>query len=129
MQGLPPRDVGFRGRTCERNEADVCLESEKAPLQASMSAAAGAADGQSQLIVHADMYRLTGIDELAETGWDDAIAPPAWVFVEWPQRIAAALPVERIDLAIAITSPTARTLTITGYGPAHAAAVAAMQRA
>jgi hypothetical protein len=98
MQGLPPRDVGFRGRTCERNEADVCLESEKAPLQASMSAAAGAADGQSQLIVHADMYRLTGIDELAETGWDDAIAPMA------------------------------RTLTITGYGPAPAAAVAAMQR-
>ena len=89
---------------------------------------AGAADGQSQLIVHADMYRLTGIDELAETGWDDAIAPPAWVFVEWPQRIAAALPVERIDLAIAITSPMARTLTITGYGPAHAAAVAALRR-
>ena len=58
-----------------------------------MPAAAGAADGPSQLIVHADMYRLT-----------------------------------RIDLAIAITSPTARTLTITGYGPAHAGAVAAMQR-
>ncbi len=77
-------------------------------------------------IVHADMYRLTGVGDLAETGWDDAVAGECWVFVEWPERIAAALPTDRIDLAIGIDSPSARTLTLTGRGPIHASLVAAL---
>jgi tRNA threonylcarbamoyladenosine biosynthesis protein TsaE len=74
-------------------------------------------------IVHADMYRLTDSGELAETGWDDAIAGAGWVFVEWPERIAATLPAERIDLAIGIESPSARELTFTGRGVEAAAIV------
>ena len=74
-------------------------------------------------LVHADMYRLTDPGELAETGWGDAIAGDAWVLVEWPERIAAALPAERIDVALEITGPTARVLTFTGRGSAAAAIV------
>jgi tRNA threonylcarbamoyl adenosine modification protein YjeE len=88
-----------------------------------------AGNRRPELIVHADMYRLTGIDELAETGWDDAVAGRTWVFVEWPERIAAALPAERIDLLLTITAPTARSLALEGRGPAHAAAVAAVRPA
>ncbi len=77
-------------------------------------------------IVHADMYRLVGVDDLAETGWADAIATATAVFVEWPERIAEALPADRIDLAIRIESVTSRTLTITGRGSEHAHAVAAL---
>ncbi len=77
-------------------------------------------------IVHADMYRLADAGELHEVGWDDAIEGPCWVFVEWPERIAAALPADRLDVAIAIDSPTARTLTFTAHGPVHAAAIAAL---
>jgi tRNA threonylcarbamoyladenosine biosynthesis protein TsaE len=84
--------------------------------------AATAAGPLPERIVHADMYRLADAGELAETGWDDAIAGAGWVFVEWPERIAATLPPERIDLAIGIESPSARTLTFTGRG-AEAAAV------
>ncbi len=86
------------------------------------------ADGaeRADRLVHADCYRLGGIEELAETGWDDAVAGEAWVFVEWPERIAAVLPAERIDLVIAIDSPTARTLTLAGHGAAAAALVAAL---
>jgi len=75
-------------------------------------------------LVHADLYRLSGPADLAETGWEDATAGAGWVFAEWPERIEAALPVERIDLAITIDGPTARTLSLTGRGAAHAAAVA-----
>jgi tRNA threonylcarbamoyladenosine biosynthesis protein TsaE len=85
--------------------------------------AATAAGGRPERIVHADMYRLADSGELAETGWDDAIAGAGWVFVEWPERIAAALPAERIDLAIGIESPAARTLTFTGRGAEAAASV------
>jgi tRNA threonylcarbamoyl adenosine modification protein YjeE len=75
-----------------------------------------AAAGRPERIVHADMYRLADSRELAETGWDDAIAGAGWVFVEWPERVAAALPAERIDLGIGIDSPSARTLTFRGRG-------------
>ncbi len=81
-----------------------------------------AAGGRPERIVHADMYRLADPAELAETGWDDAIAGAGWVFVEWPERIAAALPTERIDLALGIESPSARVLRFEGRG-AEAAAI------
>jgi tRNA A37 threonylcarbamoyladenosine biosynthesis protein TsaE len=75
-------------------------------------------------LVHADLYRLSGPADLAETGWEDATAGAGWVFVEWPERIEAALPAERIDLAIAIDGPASRTLALTGRGASHAEAVA-----
>ncbi len=88
---------------------------------------AGQTTGHPPLrIVHADMYRLTGVDDLAETGWDDSIAGDCHVFVEWPERIAAALPDDRIDLAITIDSPEARTLTLTGRGLLHARVVSGL---
>ena len=74
-------------------------------------------------LLHADLYRLVGPDDLHEIGWHDALSRATWAFVEWPERIAAALPRDRIDVAIAIDSAKARTLTIVGRGPAHAAAV------
>lgn len=80
-------------------------------------------------IVHADLYRLGGVAELSETGWDDAIAAEGWVFVEWPERIAAALPTERFDVEITVDSPTGRTLTFRGREETAAAAVAALDPA
>lgn len=71
-------------------------------------------------IVHADMYRLSAIDELLELGWDDAIvATPerrCWAFVEWPQRIYQALPAERLTIKLTISGETSRHLTLTGTG-------------
>jgi tRNA A37 threonylcarbamoyladenosine biosynthesis protein TsaE len=72
------------------------------------------------------MYRLADPAELHETGWDDAVAAADVSCVEWPERIAAALPADRLDVSIAIDSPTARTFTFTGRGRAHAAAAAAI---
>jgi tRNA threonylcarbamoyl adenosine modification protein YjeE len=77
-------------------------------------------------LIHADMYRLSDPAELGETGWDDAVAEPGWVFVEWPQRIANALPADRLDLSIRIVTPMTRTLVFTARGPRHAAVVAAL---
>jgi tRNA threonylcarbamoyl adenosine modification protein YjeE len=82
-------------------------------------------------IVHADLYRLTGLDDLREIGWDDATAARSnarvWTFVEWPERIADALPADRLDLDLAITSETGRQLTLTSHGAAHAAVVSALR--
>ena len=80
--------------------------------------------GPGRRLVHADMYRLATVADLHEIGWEDAVAAPGWAFIEWPERIAAALPADRLDVDIRIDSPTARSFTFHGRGPVHAAVVA-----
>jgi tRNA threonylcarbamoyl adenosine modification protein YjeE len=76
-------------------------------------------EGPRGRLVHADLYRLADVADLHETGWDDAVAAAACTLVEWPERIAAALPADRLDVSIAITGPTARTFTFGPRGPRH----------
>jgi len=84
--------------------------------------------GSGVRLVHADMYRLPDAGELAELGWHDAVARATWTLVEWPERIAAALPADRLDVEITIDSPTARTLTFTSRGPRHDALIGSLRR-
>lgn len=83
-------------------------------------------DGPQARLLHADLYRLADPAELHETGWDDAVAAADVVCVEWPERIATALPVDRVDVTFTIESPTARTLTFVARGPAHVPVIAAV---
>lgn len=97
-----------------------------------LHAAAAPAGGLPLRLAHADMYRLADESELHELGWEDAILPRegsrTWAFVEWPGRIARALPGERLDIAIGIDSETARTLSFTGRGPDYDGVIAALHR-
>jgi len=80
-------------------------------------------------LVHIDAYRLTGLDDLATTGWEEFAAGDGWLAVEWPERIAAALPAERLELQLEITGISSRKLHLQATSPAlHAAAVAAASR-
>ena len=71
-------------------------------------------------LVHADMYRVADPDELIETGWDTALDPPSgyrcWAFVEWPQKIASALPAHCLSITLKVTGESSRQLTIKGTG-------------
>jgi tRNA threonylcarbamoyl adenosine modification protein YjeE len=69
-------------------------------------------------LMHADFYRLSGPSELAELGFDD-IAPEAVTLIEWPDRAAAALPTDRLDIAFSLLpleGPTFRHARVTGHG-------------
>ena len=50
-------------------------------------------------VVHADFYRLRGPDELLQLGWDETV-DDAVTLVEWPERAAAALSPDRLDIVI-----------------------------
>lgn len=50
-------------------------------------------------IVHADFYRIRGAEELIQLGWDETIEG-AVTLVEWPERAAAALPEDRLEIAL-----------------------------
>lgn len=93
----------------------------------SLPAAEGPGGAVGRQLVHADMYRLSGGEDLRETGWEDAVASAWWTFVEWPERIAAALPADRLDLEIRIVSPEGRELRFVPCGPRHVAAVATLR--
>jgi tRNA threonylcarbamoyl adenosine modification protein YjeE len=69
-------------------------------------------------VVHADFYRLRGARELDNLGWDEAITG-AIAIVEWPERVAEALPVDRLEIEIRFDpsrGPDFRSLTLRGTG-------------
>src|SRR5271166_7081049 len=69
-------------------------------------------------VVHADFYRLRGPRELYNLGWDEAIAG-AIAIVEWPERIAPALPPDRLEVNIRFDrsrGPDFRMLELRGFG-------------
>lgn len=51
---------------------------------------AEAADGK--FLVHMDLYRLHGEDDVIAIGWEDYLADGAILVVEWPERAGSLIP-------------------------------------
>jgi tRNA threonylcarbamoyl adenosine modification protein YjeE len=68
-------------------------------------------------VVHADLYRVDDVAELAELGWEEA-ADGALVLVEWPERAGGALAADRLDVALHLSPKggSARQAVVTGHG-------------
>jgi len=66
------------------------------------------------VVWHFDLYRLTDPDEIHELGLDEALVDGI-VLIEWPERLGALLPRERLDVALEPGSgPDTRLLTLHG---------------
>jgi tRNA threonylcarbamoyladenosine biosynthesis protein TsaE len=70
---------------------------------------------------HVDAYRLRGPGELEDLGLEDVLSPDAVVFVEWADRVAAALPESWLELVLEIRDDDRRELEVRPHGPAWAA--------
>src|SRR5918993_107213 len=69
-------------------------------------------------LAHADFYRLNGPGDLVELGFDD-LADTTVLLVEWPDRAAGSLPVDRLDIALRLMPQLPlehRSAQITGTG-------------
>lgn len=74
-------------------------------------------DGACELW-HADLYRLTTPDEVAELGLDEAFER-AIVLVEWPDRLGSMVPAAALVLEFAhTTEPSRRRLVLSSADPA-----------
>jgi tRNA threonylcarbamoyladenosine biosynthesis protein TsaE len=51
-------------------------------------------------VFHLDLYRIAGPHELLNLGFDDILDAGGIVLVEWPERAGAALPGDRVDIAL-----------------------------
>jgi tRNA threonylcarbamoyladenosine biosynthesis protein TsaE len=74
---------------------------------------------------HVDLYRISGPAELFALGFDDLLAAQAATVCEWADRAAAALPADRLEIALAHAGARARQARLRATGPRGAALLAA----
>jgi tRNA threonylcarbamoyladenosine biosynthesis protein TsaE len=70
------------------------------------------------MLVHIDAYRIRSAEDLASIGWEELLASgEAVVAVEWPSRIAAALPAARVEVRIRHAGEDVREIEIERIRP------------
>jgi tRNA threonylcarbamoyladenosine biosynthesis protein TsaE len=81
-------------------------------------------------IVHLDLYRLGGEDELENLGLRDWLGEPRTVLlVEWPERAPGLAARCDVVLELTVTAPTARRVALYAQGRAgHELAAAVVER-
>ena len=63
-------------------------------------------------LVHIDAYRLEGGAELAALGFDELMKDSGnLILLEWPEKVADALPVPTIKISIAVNIDDSRTIS------------------
>jgi tRNA threonylcarbamoyladenosine biosynthesis protein TsaE len=65
---------------------------------------------------HVDAYRLSGPLELEDLGLEDVLSADAVVFVEWADRVAAALPESWLELVLHIRNDEDREIEVDPHG-------------
>ena len=63
-------------------------------------------------LFHADLYRLSGPEQVAELGLDDYAGRGGILAVEWAERAGDALPPGAVTVRFAVTGPTSRRITV-----------------
>lgn len=62
-------------------------------------------------IYHFDFYRIENESEALDIGVEDYLYSDAWVFVEWPEKIAGLLPKEAVPIQMKEEPDGSRTLS------------------
>lgn len=72
------QEMGFAGRV---TSPTFCLVQEHRSLK-----------DDALLLVHMDLYRLRGEDDVLAIGWEDYVSQGAILVVEWPERAMSLIP-------------------------------------
>lgn len=67
-------------------------------------------------IYHYDCYRLRGEDDASELGIDEQLHGEGICLIEWPERIAAILPENRLSFSFSYLAEQRREITVTASG-------------
>jgi tRNA threonylcarbamoyladenosine biosynthesis protein TsaE len=66
-------------------------------------------------LFHADLYRLSGPEQVAELGLDDYAARGGILAVEWAERAGDALPAGALTVTFTVTGPGTRRITVAAH--------------
>ena len=72
-------------------------------------------DKSGRPIVHADLYRLDVEEDLEELGLEEAFET-AIVLIEWPDRLGAIQPANRLEITLTPQSDGSRLARLVGHG-------------
>jgi tRNA threonylcarbamoyladenosine biosynthesis protein TsaE len=77
-----------------------------------------AATAPVETLIHADVYRTAGVEEVAELALAELVEERAIALVEWGELAAPVLGADALDVTLAIAEGAAdqRTISITGRG-------------
>jgi tRNA threonylcarbamoyladenosine biosynthesis protein TsaE len=64
-------------------------------------------------LFHADLYRLSGPEQVAELGLDDYAARGGILAVEWAERAGGALPAGAVTVSFTVAGPRTRLIAVT----------------
>lgn len=70
------------------------------------------AAGTVPLLVHMDLYRLHGEEDVLSIGWEDYLSRGAVLVVEWPERAGSLVPPEARHITIRHLGEESRILSI-----------------
>ncbi len=71
-------------------------------------------EGPRLRLAHFDLYRITNPDEVFEIGLDESLDDGAAI-IEWPERLEGQLPLDRLDVEIALDG-VGRRVRLTPHG-------------
>jgi tRNA threonylcarbamoyladenosine biosynthesis protein TsaE len=77
-------------------------------------------------IYHFDAYRLPGVTQFAELGVHEYFEADGVCLVEWADRVASAMPAERLEARLVVTGETSRRLELTAHGKRYRELLAAL---
>ena len=87
-QGLAAA-LGVPGRV---NSPTFCIVQEH--RRQSDNRTIGQSNNSPDLLVHMDLYRLHGEDDVIAIGWEDYLSEGAILVVEWPERAGTLIPAD-----------------------------------
>ena len=75
--------------------------------------------GGGLLLVHMDLYRLAGEEDLEAIGWEDYLERKAIIVIEWPERAGGLVPDDAWHIVFRHSErgPDSRTISIAGAAP------------
>jgi len=71
-------------------------------------------------LFHLDLYRLEGHKDLGTIGWEETLDAGGMTVIEWPDRIGAGLPADRLDVHLEHIADTKRSVALRATGPRSA---------
>ena len=116
-------DLGAGKSTLARAVIQTALDSDE-PVPSPTFTLTAQYETAETMIVHADLYRLSGPDELEETGLEEAFRE-AVTLVEWPDRLGDLRPEDALTVELA-TEGEGRSATLSASGERSGMVLAAL---
>ena len=90
------------------------------PVTSPTFALVGDYTGPGGRLIHMDLYRLTGPDDLLAVGFSDYLESGALIAIEWPERAGDLIPSDAVHVEITVLPDyEARRIRIRQHTPHH----------